>query len=1433
MWTLSTSDGDRFNDTRSESLDRLRRCCFAFGAAPVHPDWIDVSCNLRDGIREEDATGSALEALRSLTQLALSAYLQFRKHSLAAVKGQFRTIKDEDDDQVSLCIRLCNWANVDKSKESPTVDQSHTDKVDWKDTLSSMFGISQEVVEVLLGNSSARNIEEARAAWCPNCSQQSGGKLQDRWLNEDGSWDASTPELRACGEWGLLLAQSLTNACLDMQYGSPYHATSAMVQLAEHPGHEDMISAQLWRNVMAAAISNLMPAAALLRVGLGGAGRKPHPFCFQTKFNEDEEIASLEFSEELPKRVSTSFSQRAAVFDTISLLSHLSPQMCPELSSECRAVASHLLVETKSFADLVGIQSVTSAIGDLKAVQGLRENTVGGSEQSKNISLVTEMLSSVILKGSKMSGGDADWTKLAGSQDCHRLMALLGDSKKGFVVDTIVHKGIEPMQAFIQAEQLEPINVMHTPNYNLAAGVIEVLVRILCKDMYSASDRTREHVGNLLSAAVHRDFFPKESLGSLKIVPTLIASFNVVDKQKLTSLVLKDLCCLSKNRVVKSDLLSLSFRQSIASVLCFLLLSTDGNSSFKYSRMIFDRLDNSLESWSSLSYEDRAPVVEVLLLYACRFNALKEVGSKLVGQSMKHIGQFGQVEVASGEVRTLSNLFGYVCHLRESLSGKRKEVTQPCQLQNDAQPKLPEIASAITVPLACSYVQDSSFRTQHWYNCYTCGLVWDKGCCTLCALTCHKGHDVSYSRCSSFFCDCGAESNSSGEQNRVSCKCLSPFTKERTRDFFTDDWLSYESVDTAPTAKIQGKMVKTEDYESPATICIVRAAFEKVGLMSLNKLTAAAPKTTWHNDLFQVLRSQFQNWQQSTSFESQLARFDNESSGANGSMPVTRSSPLALSRTLRVRRSSILSIHHLSEVPLVPVRSAAGFEAKLSSDASANSHLWSKLESDEIVRSVMVADSRGRLILAEPCTLVFASAVPAVNTRYVANPLDGQLTRQQMCVLGLGLLKFNVIGMRLCGDNERHLVVWGLSEACVVILKPDWTGIEDTINLVFNLGQRNGDDGNHLVKCEWIPGSESNVVVGCSRFVRIYDVTRTKNGNGASPVIGYNFGFEANLRDVTVVSSYQSSHCQKESFLKSDVSKMFLLLENGRLHVVELKSGENGRLESPADQQLFEPSECVSLSMCGIRSRSGMGVQGSATRTLGQGCHLRYLKQSRTLLYKCSTSCVVALMLDNHGGVEGTFEFLPHVISSEILGDMPGDKAVSGPYTHWTELGLAYQNGKTFFRVCCIGRSVGGKHPRLLCIEFNETESRVGLLSWPANAGDEAEMRSSAAFVGLAAFSTPFIRDVPTMGPVHGERSFLCAFSSDGTLFFYGEDSIDTLQVAQEVNPQTTIHMLSVSRNDAETQSKTKPNFPLTIFETLKNIGDLPCVVFGGRGIGR
>lgn len=56
-------------------------------------------------------------------------------------------------------------------------------------------------------------------------------------------------------------------------------------------------------------------------------------------------------------------------------------------------------------------------------------------------------------------------------------------------------------------------------------------------------------------------------------------------------------------------------------------------------------------------------------------------------------------------------------------------------------------------PCTCS-TSEQRFIRQHVFHCYTCDLAGNMGCCSSCALRCHKGHDVVYAGVYDFACDC-------------------------------------------------------------------------------------------------------------------------------------------------------------------------------------------------------------------------------------------------------------------------------------------------------------------------------------------------------------------------------------------------------------------------------------------------------------------------------------------------------------------------------------------------------------------------------------------------------------------------------------------------------------------------------------------------------
>lgn len=1429
----SDEDVDDYeNEARIDAMSRLRECCDAFGAAPIHPDWLDVSCSLRDGIRPSDAIAVAEKAMKTLSRLATVAFTQYKRHQSWA----FQALNNEHKD-VEQCANL--YSTILQWSRHEIGPSQYPNCREWQGDIATLTKLSQKGIDYLSEDVHARDIEQTKACWCPHAGQRLRGFLQEE-NKLMGGWETSDAELRAGGEWELLLAKSLSIACLNTNQSEDSIRKENMEDYSEVAPLNDkkitseMAKVQLWRTVFMSATSHLVPAAALLRLGLGKVGRKPHPFAFHENEQDPYDAAPLHFSERLNGiESSISSSSKTSVHETLCLLARLSIEAEESLSIVCHAVASHLVVDSNTFLDLEGMHSTRCAFMGLDLIREITKSSPKKDAKTL-IPFVVERLVSMIEDSGR--GDNVVVTEdTKASTKYRRLHHFLGDPNV-YLVDTIATKSIDIFKILkagrfkeLCEDQVQPYKWSHALSKENA---VSDLISILCEDSLRANGRTRCHIalilsrlGLLESQSIINSMTMKQPLA----VSAMIKAFTKVDKKHLKSVILKDLCGIRGSKPP-----SKTFRINMASIFSLLLFS-QSTPKFDKAKFIHDTLMTALDSWKKIDRSHRDLTLNVLLMYGAFFNSLFEIGSKLV----KHTERVGTDDEPNGEAELFSSYFASIKRLQSFLSKKDTVLPKTSKMalkSSSTGLSTTHITIPSEFPRSCSFIKRSGFHGQHWYHCYTCNLVNDKGCCSLCALVCHRDHDVAYSRHSSFFCDCAAEDGNSAEQSRVSCKCLSSIPANQLDAIYQNEQIEGWGPKTKSN---DGSELKNTDCIFEENILeIVKYSFAGTALKSVNKFLLDIKDSQWLDSLFSVVDKEFKNWktQYGDSIRSLLKEF---SEASLDSTLILRLSHESVQRRLRQRRSKPLELGKLEEKGLVPVRVATGFVAKFSSDSSTHDALTlARLSRNDVSRSILALDSRGRMILAEPSSLVFCSPMAAVNVRNSRKSEDEHITRSQMCILGSASLSFNVVGVRLCAENERHVVVWGTSEACVLVLKTDYSGVEDTINLTFEVDDQERD-GDVLVNCEWLPGSQTHVAVGVSRYVRLFDVCRFEtNGNTkrAHPVIGYNLGFEASLRDLSIVSQKECATSEGDNaeslsnYRAEHISKMFLLLENGRLHSLEIKIS-NGKIESPSELH-FEPSECVSISTEGIRPRStsSVGLSGASTRTLGEGSKLVYLKQSRCLLYKCKSAAVVALMLGNDGNVEGTFELLPHTIPISVLGTYDEDDmySISGPYTLWTELGMVYRKGENFFRVVCLGRATRSGHSRLLCIDFNEKKTKITEISCSLGLGLNLD-----SFEGLAAFTAPVVQaNTLSNRYMTGERTFLCALTSEGNLQIFGDDLIDMSPTSVGPNgfvlPTNPVELTNIS----EIQSTAIKKFPLTIFEQLTNVSESENLIFSGEGLG-
>ena len=183
-------------------------------------------------------------------------------------------------------------------------------------------------------------------------------------------------------------------------------------------------------------------------------------------------------------------------------------------------------------------------------------------------------------------------------------------------------------------------------------------------------------------------------------------------------------------------------------------------------------------------------------------------------------------------------------------------------------------------------------------------------------------------------------------------------------------------------------------------------------------------------------------------------------------------------------------------------------------------------------------------------------------------------------------------------------------------------------------------------------------------------------------------------------------------------------------------------------------------------------------------------------------------------------ELLPNMVSADII-NPTGHYGVSGPYTHFQELGVVKRGNETFHKISCVGKSTRSNQPKSLVIEFNEKSVSVKELSWPSSSSSGLGFISSYAYVGSCTFSCPYLvggtaseGSINDATKVH-ERAYMTLLSSSGSLLVWGEDCS---------------HLSSGSRTHYTPRSTSQYKAPpIGVFEKMINVSEQDSLVFGGE----
>ncbi|XP_047314774.1 auxin transport protein BIG [Impatiens glandulifera] len=398
----------------------------------------------------------------------------------------------------------------------------------------------------------------------------------------------------------------------------------------------------------------------------------------------------------------------------------------------------------------------------------------------------------------------------------------------------------------------------------------------------------------------------------------------------------------------------------------------------------------------------------------------------------------------------------------------------------------------------CTFTSSgSNFMEQHWYFCYTCDLTVSKGCCSVCAKVCHRGHRVVYSRSSRFFCDCGA-----GGVRGSNCQCLKPrkfsgssVPPPRGAGTFHTFLPFTEEGDQLPDSDSD----VDEDVPSEAD----------TAMFSLPR----------------GIQSRIQLLLQELDAEGQVLKL---CSSLLPSITSRRDSYPSKDREIVLGKDKVLS-YGLDLLQLKKAYKSGSIDLKIKTDYSYAKELKSHLTSGSLVKSLLSISTRGRLAVGEGDKVAIFDVGQLIGQATIT-PVTAD--KSSVKPLSKNIVRFEIVHLIFNPAVENHLAVAGY-EDCQVLTVSHRGEVSDRLAIELAL------QGSYIRRVDWVPGSQVQLMVVTNKFVKIYDLSQ----DNISPI--HYFTLPQTIVDATLAVVGQG--------------KMFLIVlsEHGCLYKLELSIEAN------------------------------------------------------------------------------------------------------------------------------------------------------------------------------------------------------------------------------------------------------------------------------------
>ena len=741
---------DGGNILRMNALTRLHKSCLALGAAPCYPDRLDASCKLREHITPSVAADSAERALLSLTRFGINVWKSYfdamvQVLSILDESGDVKMRdKEENNSTAAYHGALCFF--FAQQRHPSELSNSFYSKV------ASSCQTNSFLFKLLVLSLSSKSCLSGSELVATIAQRILGANFFKPRKVHRG-------EHRANGQWETLLAEVLQGSSLtDLIPSTSKASVGALGGSDDSTPTLKRITDSLavvhhWRRILCSVVDAMVPAIALLRFSINdGEGQDRHTTSSEDFSSETSAVAGgLSGCKSNPPKLPHNHKALTTIKQALTFLSFVaaSSPHDADIRLTSRAAAGPLLGSLSHFDDLLARWFVINSCDAIGRGVRMLEDIEGIWTRSQKDSLCV-MIRSTLKQFSDTTGGE----------DTDEISLPSIGLNSSFNGDKIT-----AFQAFIGAKQVkEREKIGDESNMDLMEIIAErdliglttrdllgskkavisaqcsadfallLLLNLFCGKVPGLRGRVSTFVADMLIQLMDiKSAFSKEksscSNGSaIEVLRTSAASLlDALPKEDIQSLVGN----LSINAADPSDALVLLSRKT-AVVVGFLACVLHADCSvFSGYKIIFAELLSSIDRWAGSSNHHH--LVKLLFLLATRFGALHDAGRTIVHLLIAR-SKRGET-VSQQNVYTLKKFLECVSSLDRLDNRKSSLSTQSAETSHDRRYLTSHTVDGMTVtlkngtevPRTCSFVETGEgFTEQHWYNCYTCGLVWEK-----------------------------------------------------------------------------------------------------------------------------------------------------------------------------------------------------------------------------------------------------------------------------------------------------------------------------------------------------------------------------------------------------------------------------------------------------------------------------------------------------------------------------------------------------------------------------------------------------------------------------------------------------------------------------------------------------------------------------------